>query len=136
MAVLLSSSAGSDPSGNHHLPSTRGNKDCLHINILPEQHEDRGEDTGQEHLFCNVQILAGTVLSTWTNAPFKGDSSAGTDDEALSAAQTSLAPLEAWAFGGQPLKNTTATCDSAAYRLSQATYDSQLHFCLSPLPDT
>lgn len=95
------------PSGNHHLPSTRGNKGCLHINILPEQHEDRGEDTGQEHLFCNVQILAGTVLSTWINAPFKGDSSAGIDDEALSAAQTSLAPLEAWAFGGQPLKNTS-----------------------------
>lgn len=43
LAVLLSSSAGSEFQevtllGNHHLPSTGGNKGCLHINILPEQH--------------------------------------------------------------------------------------------------
>lgn len=63
-----------------------------------------------------MQILVDIVTSTWSNAPFKGDSSAGIDDEALSEAYTSPAPSEAWVFGGQPLLiHFTATSDSDAY---------------------
>ena len=68
-----------------------------------------------------MQILAGTVLSTWTNAPFKGDSSAGADDEALSTADFT-GPIRGLGFWRTTTeKHFTAACDSAAYRSSQAT---------------
>lgn len=57
-------------------------------------------------------------LKVWPKCPSEY-LSAGTDAEALSTAQPSLAPLKAWAFWRTTTEtHFTATCDSAAYRSS------------------
>lgn len=121
------------PSGNHHLPSTRGNKGCLQINILPEQHCGQrarisfllcanpgwhslkyvAQCSIQEWLFCWHWCWS-TVHGTAFTGPIRG--------------------LGLWRTTTET--HFTATCDSAAYRSSQATYGSRLHFCLTPLPAT